>query len=134
VGLTSLCSSRGYHRRLWMDPHAVWVDLESSLVVVHSGPTMTASARRGAVWVEEPPPGTDLCRLAVRAPPRSRSMATRPPAKGPTVAPSSSSLRSSSLVTHRSPRFAWSCAAHEGESGSEEREWQMLGFSPERWF
>jgi hypothetical protein len=82
VGLTSLCSSCGHHRRMWMDPHVVQVDLEPPLAAVRSGPAMTAGARRGTVRVEEPPLGTDLCRWAGRAPLRSCSTATRQPIGG----------------------------------------------------
>jgi hypothetical protein len=75
VGLTSLCSSHGHHRWVWMNPHAVRVDLELPLAVVCSGPAMTAGAQKGVVRVEEPPPGMDLCRRVGRAPPRSHSTA-----------------------------------------------------------
>jgi hypothetical protein len=90
-----------------MDPHAMQVNLEPPLAATCSGLTMTASARRGAVRVEGPLPGTDRYHRAGRAPLRSRSMAARPPiggralVKGPAAVPSSSLLRSSVLVAHR---------------------------------
>jgi hypothetical protein len=35
---------RGHHRQLWMDPLAAWVDLESPLTAVGSGPAMAVAA------------------------------------------------------------------------------------------
>jgi hypothetical protein len=52
----------------WPPPPAVdgsthvRVDLEPPITVVCSGPAMAAGARRGAIRVEEPPPGMDLRR------------------------------------------------------------------------
>jgi hypothetical protein len=43
MGLTALCSSCDHHRWLWMDPHAVWVDLEPPLAAARSGPAMTTT-------------------------------------------------------------------------------------------
>jgi hypothetical protein len=125
-----------------MDPHDVRVDLEPPLNVVRLGPAMTAGARRSVVRVEEPPSGMNPCRRAGRAPPRSRSTVAHPPIGGrarqwrglqrchhlPRFAHRRWSL------TGRPPRFAWSHAVHERESGSEEREWWVLGFHPERRF
>jgi hypothetical protein len=47
-----LCLPHGHHHRLWMDPLAMWVDLEPPLTAAGSGPAMAAAASQGTERVE----------------------------------------------------------------------------------